>query len=239
MEEKVQFGLHVSVVSLISAASYLLTYWSLFSINPLEFIDVSDIVKLSVRPLIIVTLVAAGYIALYAWLLNRINNSRTHGLRIWIARKMPYLKWWPSVAAFIPIVLLIFGPSTPESKNGMILLSVFSLLSIGFVLIFLHRRDMDLTYAPPEARFPILIFFAVTPTLTAFLGALESLNVMLPNEPGYAVYSEGACNSTETQRYWYVGTLTGRLFSYSIENRSLCITPAEEFRLVWRSEKES
>jgi hypothetical protein len=49
---------------------------------------------------------------------------------------------------------------------------------------------------------------------------------------GYYVVSNGYCSSTEDENFRYISVLGSRLFSLSSKDDSICVTKAEDFKLV-------
>lgn len=229
MKLNLQSGTALTAYVLTCGSLYLWGFWLHFDLNILQFVDVSDIVKATILPMIT---------SLCLWVIqsviNMINNPSSDTSReLWKAggsyRYPIYFQWgW---CAFITISALIsfaaiFIGGTKAEKYFVI---GFFLLG-GLYLFTLIKTNILAEYK--NMRAAILMAILSMPLVFMQKGIHDAQSILKGNNT-YLVESNNLCGSdSKDEKFRYIGNLSDKGFAYSLKNNSLCIFKYDYLRLI-------
>jgi hypothetical protein len=230
MSAKINLSLVAYGLALFSGISYLWGFWIKFDINILSYVALTEIVKASVYP----ALPAIGILAVY----STIDGVNTMSKK----KHDEYMEAGGIFKGFtyfikfycISIIILGLGSSvyTAITETGYLRLrGLYSLVSIVLFLyiIFSNKYLLNL---PVNLRVFVVSIVCFLPTASFNKGYSNGEQAMNHDAQGYYVVSNGYCSSTEDENFRYISVLGSRLFSLSSKDDSICVTKAEDFKLV-------
>lgn len=230
MSTKFNISVFIYGLALFSGISYLWGFWINLDINILSYVALTDIVKASVYP----ALPAIGVLAAYS-AMDGVNSlsKKQHDEYIaegGFAKGLTYFIKFYCVFT----VLLGLGSSayTAITETGYLRLrGLYPLISLVLFLYIIFSNRYLLTI-PVKIRVFIVSVVCFLPTVCFSKGYSNGELSINHDIKGFYVVGKGYCSSTDDEKFRYIGVLGSRLFSISSKDNSICITTAEEFRLV-------
>jgi len=229
MKINLQSGTILTAYFLTCGILYLWGFWLHFDLNILQFVDVSDIIKATILPMIT---------SLCIWVLNSIintiNNPASASSReLWKAggryRLTVYLQW-----TFLAIIIIaalhnfvnIFLNSTKAEKYFVMGFFLFG--SVYFWVSF--KTEILIEY---KKQRPLLLAIIIGMPLIFMQRGIQDAKDILKGDNTFLVESNNLCNSKQnSEKFRYIGTLSDKGFAYSLNNNSLCIFKYDYIKLI-------
>ncbi|EMB9642867.1 hypothetical protein [Enterobacter cloacae] len=229
MKLNLQSGTTLTAYVFTCGSLYLWGFWLHFDLNILQFVDVTDIVKATILPMIT---------TLCLWAVqsvtNVINNPTSDANReLWKAgggyRYPIYLQWgffaFISISALISFTIMFISGTKAEKYLviGAILLGCLYLWVLIKTNILAEYKSM---------RAAILISILGMPLIFMNKGVQDAKNNLKGNNT-FLVESDNLCGSNlKDEKFRYIGNLSDKGFAYSLKNNSLCIFKYEYIKLI-------
>jgi hypothetical protein len=213
---------------------YLWGFWLHFDLNILQFVDVSDIVKATLLPVITVL-----FLFFIQTALNHINNPASESSqKLWKAgggfKATVYMQY--SFFAFVVCsggygILMRFINGTKAEKY--LCLGLFILSPVFYVLAF---KTTVMAYLG-KARPIVLSSICLIPLIFMNKGINDAQKI-LAGENTFLVESNTNCSPLKESKYRYIATLSDKAFAYSLSDNSLCIFKFDYLKLIKEPVKE-
>lgn len=229
MKLNLQSGTALTAYLLTCGSLYLWGFWLHFDLNILQFVDVSDIVKATILPMITSLCIMAIQSAT-----NFINNpSSATSRELWNAgggyRAPIYLQY--AFFSFIAITTLIgFITSFISGTKAEKYFVIGFILMGGLYFWILIKTRVLVEYK--RTRAAILIAILGMPLVFMQKGIRDAQDVLKGNNT-FLVQSDNQCVSKEnSEKFRFIGNLSDKGFAYSLKDQSLCIFKYEYIKLT-------
>lgn len=229
MKLNLQSGTVLTAYVLTCGSLYLWGFWLHFDLNILQFVDVTDIVKATILPMIT---------TLCLWAIqsitNVINNPTSDANReLWKAGggyRYPIYMQWVLFACISISALISFGVMFLDGTKAEKYLVMGVLLLGALYLWILIKTNILAEYKSMRAA--ILITILGMPLIFMHKGIGDAQGI-LKGKNTFLVESDNLCGSNlKNESFRYIGNLSDKGFAYSLKNNSLCIFKYEYIKLI-------
>jgi len=220
MENKLSKTIYfVTPFALISSLLYLLGYWSTFDLNILEFISISDIIRLSIYPIAIsIMSVIIGFVVGYYYSDSSHSSTPTKKSTRWVAyialliiacvayyKGYPY--WWVVIGLFL-----------------------IAIIHRGF-----NKLNLLETFIPNQrAQSIVLLILIGVPILSFSFGKMHSNEILDGKKAQYVNVSifKNQESFRNQEHLKYIGLKGDYFFFLSIDNSKLYISKSSEVPIL-------
>ena len=216
---------------LICSSLYLWVFWLHFDINILQFIDASDIVKAAAIPSIPLICLLIFNLAIYQF--NVVDTETREKYKAaggsfkaysYLASSYIYLMFFCAIVVLGYSLYNFFTGSIPEKY-------VSGATLIGCCLTFYLIFKVKLFLEWGDIRFIIIPLLCYFPSHLMNRAAEDAKNIIVGKDT-YLVSSNLKCTQKEEDKYRYIATLSDKVFSINLSDRSLCIQHYEFLTLA-------
>ncbi|MGP2972830.1 hypothetical protein ACTVMN_09995 [Serratia nematodiphila] len=198
---------------------YLWGFWLHFELNILQFINISDIVKSTIWPMITVL-----FMYIIQQVISYINNPMSQDSKnLWEAgggyRGVVLLQY-----AFLAFVFIsgLYGLGdrflNGEKADKYFCIGLIFLFSVS---LFVAYKTKFLAETGKLRGFSIVIIF-LCPMVFMNKGIMDAQDI-LAGKNSFLVRSNAKCSENTNEKFRYIATLSDKGFAYSLSNKTLCI----------------
>lgn len=214
----------LSIYAIINAMIYKWSFWSMFSINIMEFIAINDLlpsVVFSVSVPLIIFFMYVFFLELISSKTKSKDRTITPTAPIKERLKKSNIKW-----LIIFIIILISSMIYIDPIMGLKFFALLiTSLSIGAIFIRIPNLKEELGRF---RNFATVVVSCIP--LVMFLAGIANASIVINDKNPIIVVSNSSCfNKNET--YIYIGTVSDKAFAISIKDRSLCIFKYDYLKL--------
>jgi hypothetical protein len=230
MNTKLDVTLIIYGLALFSGISYLWGFWVNFDINILSYVALTDIVKASVYPALPAIAVLAFYSAMDGY--NSMSKKKYDDY----VEEGGFYKGFTYFVLFYGIAMTLLGLGNAiyilVIETGYLKLKgVYPLISI-VLFLYIILSNKFLMKIPVNLRVFIVSIICFLPTYLFHKGYTNGVLAADHESAGFYIQGKGYCSSSEKEKFRYISVIGSKLFSYSSKDNSICITKAEDFRLI-------
>jgi len=216
--------------SFLMASTYFYFYWLPYGLNIFPLISISDVILISIAPLIS-TIPAALFYAYIISSSKKLNVKKEYHVFVNI-----FL-----VAMLFIISAIIVWTMRYISQH----LAIFTMCIYALVMSLLinNKRIIEQLNSKLETNFTIYSYILITilPVMLFILPAYKGINdshKLLASNTGYFLENSEHCKSSESEKFVYISTIGKRVIAFSTMDNSICITDERSFKLTPRRDSE-